>query len=84
VADSGAFQPPGDALAEREKALRREEAAQKEAERYNQAVALANRGELRAALAIAEDLADHATNATVKTAAAGLRDRLRTRLAGAR
>jgi tetratricopeptide (TPR) repeat protein len=65
-------------------ALRREADAQREAERYNQAVALANRREFPAALAIAEDLAAHATNATVKTAAAGLRDRLRDYIAGRR
>ncbi len=65
-------------------ALRREADAQREAERYNQAVSLANRREFPAALAIAEDLAAHATNATVKRAAAGLRDRLRDYIAGRR
>jgi tetratricopeptide (TPR) repeat protein len=68
----------------REKALRREAQGQREAERYNQAVALANRREFPAALVIAEDLVAHATNATVKTAATGLRDRLRDYIAGRR
>ena len=84
TADARAFQASRHALEDREEALRREAAAQKEAERYNQAVALANRGELRDALVTVEDLAANATNATVRTAAAGLRDRLRARLAGAR
>ncbi len=47
-------------------------------------MALANRKEFPAALVIAEDLAAHATNATVRTAAAGLRDRLRDYIAGRR
>ncbi len=68
----------------RAKALRREAQGQREAERYNQAVALANRREFPAALVIAEDLVAHATNATVKTAATGLRDRLRDYIAGRR
>ncbi len=65
-------------------ALRREADAQREAERYNQAVALANRREFVAALAIAEDLAANATTPAVKSAAAGLRDRLRDYIAGRR
>lgn len=68
----------------RARAQKREADAQREAERYNQAVALANRKEFSAALVIAEDLAAHATNATVRTAASGLRDRLRDYIAGRR
>jgi len=59
-----------------------EEDRQRETDRYNQAAALARSGELLAALAIAEDLAANAKTTEVKAAAAGLRDRLRARLAG--
>lgn len=68
----------------RARAQKREADAQREAERYNQAVALANRKDFSAALDIAEDLAAHATNATVRTAASGLCDRLRDYIAGRR
>ncbi|HUK12605.1 MAG TPA: tetratricopeptide repeat protein [Thermoanaerobaculaceae bacterium] len=71
-----------DPNSERARAVRREEERQREADRYNQAAALASRGEILAALAIAEDLAANAKTPEVRAAAAGLRDRLRARLAG--
>ncbi|HVN76180.1 MAG TPA: tetratricopeptide repeat protein [Thermoanaerobaculaceae bacterium] len=66
----------------RARAERREAEARQEAERYNQAAALASRGDLVAALRIAEDLAANARSGEVRKAAAGLRDRIRARLAG--
>jgi hypothetical protein len=94
MSNDGAIAPPAaaqvpnklkpDPDSARARALRREAQAQNEADRYNEAVALANHGKLKDALAITEDLAKNATNVTVKTAAAGLSDRLRARLAGTR
>ncbi len=73
---------PADPGSRRALALRREDDARREADRYNEAASLATRGYLVAALKIAEDLAANAHNAEVRKAAAGLRDRLRARLAG--
>jgi tetratricopeptide (TPR) repeat protein len=80
VTTDGLVLPP---VSARDAALRREAMAQREAERYNEAAALASRGKLKEALAIAEDLAKNASNETVKTAAIGLAQRLAARLAKA-
>ncbi len=64
---------------EHDMAVRRQIAEQREADRYNEAVALANKGKLKAATAIADELAKKATNKTVREAAVGLASRLRAR-----
>lgn len=65
---------------DRRRAIERETRSQHEAELYNQAVTLHNRGDSQGALKIVEELATSATNAEVKTAAVAFRARILARL----